>query len=196
MAAWVLQWQNWVIVIDNGCFTAHEMLPQWLSGKDSTCSAGDAGSVPGSGRSPGEGNGNPLQYSCLGNPMDRGAWRAVVHSPQGHKRVWHNLVTKQQPMKPKTFCIFLPFDPLYPYLPPLNPYHWRPPICSLYLWAVFCFYFFGFYIWVIIQLLSFSVWLISFSIMFSKFIHVAVNCNISLFYGWVIFHCVCVCVYT
>ena len=40
---------------------------------------GDKGSVPGSGRSPGEGNGNLLQYSCLGNPMDRGAWRATVH---------------------------------------------------------------------------------------------------------------------
>ena len=41
--------------------------------------AGDLGSIPGSGRSPGEGNGNPLQYSCLGNPMDRGAWGATVH---------------------------------------------------------------------------------------------------------------------
>ena len=41
--------------------------------------AGDVGSIPGSGRSPGEGNGNPLQYSCLGNPMDRGARRATVH---------------------------------------------------------------------------------------------------------------------
>ena len=42
-------------------------------------STGDPGSIPGSGRSPGEGNGNPLQYSCLENPMDRGAWRAAVH---------------------------------------------------------------------------------------------------------------------
>ena len=41
--------------------------------------AGDVGSIPGSGRSPGEGKGNPLQYSCLGNPMDKGAWRATVH---------------------------------------------------------------------------------------------------------------------
>ena len=46
--------------------------------KVSACSAGDPGSIPGSGRSPGEGNGNPLQYSCLGNPMDRGAWWATV----------------------------------------------------------------------------------------------------------------------
>ena len=45
-------------------------------GKGSACSVGDPGSIPGWGRSPGEGNGNPLQYSCMGNPMDRGAWRA------------------------------------------------------------------------------------------------------------------------
>ena len=53
-------------------------LSRWLSGKESTCHAGDAGAVPGLGRSPGEGNGNPLQYSCLGNPMDRGGWWATV----------------------------------------------------------------------------------------------------------------------
>ena len=57
-------------------------LPQWLSSEESACSSGDLGDVsliPGSGRSPGEGNGNPLQSSCLKNPMDRGAWRATVH---------------------------------------------------------------------------------------------------------------------
>ena len=48
-------------------------------GKESACNTGDSGSVPGLGRSPGEGNGNLLQYSCLGNPMDRGAWCATVH---------------------------------------------------------------------------------------------------------------------
>ena len=42
---------------------------------------GDMGSIPGLGRSPGGGNGNPLQFSCLGNPMDRGAWQATVHGP-------------------------------------------------------------------------------------------------------------------
>ena len=47
--------------------------------KASACNAGNPGSIPGSGRSPGEGNGNPLQYSCLENPMDRGAWWAIVH---------------------------------------------------------------------------------------------------------------------
>ena len=53
-----------------------------LSGKASACSvgdAGDSGSIPRSRRSPGGGNGNPLQYSCLENPMDRGAWQAVIH---------------------------------------------------------------------------------------------------------------------
>ena len=54
-------------------------LPRWLSGKESACQAGDAGSIPGLGRSPGERNGNQFQYSCLGNPMDRGAWQATVH---------------------------------------------------------------------------------------------------------------------
>ena len=47
--------------------------------KASACNVGDLGSIPGSGRSPGEGNGNPLQYSCLENPMDGGAWWATVH---------------------------------------------------------------------------------------------------------------------
>ena len=48
-------------------------------GKASTCNAGNLGSIPGSGRSPGEGNGNPFQYSCLKNPMDGGDWWATVH---------------------------------------------------------------------------------------------------------------------
>ena len=47
--------------------------------KESACNAGDPGSVPGLGRSSGDGSGNPLQYSCLENPMDRGAWQATVH---------------------------------------------------------------------------------------------------------------------
>ena len=54
-------------------------LPRWLSGKESACNAGDADSVPGSRRSPGEGNGNPLQYFCLENLMDSEAWQATVH---------------------------------------------------------------------------------------------------------------------
>ena len=49
-------------------------LPRWLSGKEPACHAGDMGLIPGLGKSPGEGNGNPLQYSCLGNLIDKGAW--------------------------------------------------------------------------------------------------------------------------
>jgi len=58
-------------------------LPWWLSDKESDFDAEDtgdsAGLIPGWGRSPGGGHGNPLQYSCLENPMDRGAWRTTVH---------------------------------------------------------------------------------------------------------------------
>ena len=63
--------------------------------KNLSANARDASLMPGWGGSPGEGNGNPLQYSCLGHPMDRGTWQAVVH---GVTRVGHDLVTKQQPM--------------------------------------------------------------------------------------------------
>ena len=62
--------------------------PGGLDGEESTCSAGKPGSIPGSGRIPGEGNGNPLQYVCLENPMDRGAWRATVH---GVAKSWTRL---------------------------------------------------------------------------------------------------------
>ena len=58
--------------------------PRSSVGKESACSAGDLGSISGLGRSPGEGNGNPLQYSCLENPTDRAAWQAT-YSPWGHK---------------------------------------------------------------------------------------------------------------
>ena len=68
--------------------------PGGSDGKESACSLGDPGSIPRLGRSPGEGNGNLVQYSCLGNPMERESWRAMVHG--GHKRVRHDLATKQQ----------------------------------------------------------------------------------------------------
>ena len=60
--------------------------------KESACDAGDVGSIPGSGRSPGGGNGNPLQYFCLENPMDRGAWRALVHrvTKESDRTQWLN----------------------------------------------------------------------------------------------------------
>ena len=62
--------------------------------QESACNAGDPGSIPGSRRSSGEGNGNPLQYSCLENPVDRGAWWVIVHRVV---RVGHDLVTKAPP---------------------------------------------------------------------------------------------------
>ena len=68
-----------------------ENFPGGSVGKESTCNAGDMGLIPGSGRSLGERNDNPLQYSSLGNPMDREAWLATVH---GVARVGHDLVTK------------------------------------------------------------------------------------------------------
>ena len=61
--------------------------------KESACSAGAHGMIPGSGRSSGEGNGLPLQYSCLENPMDRGAWDRG-YSSWGSQRVRYNLATK------------------------------------------------------------------------------------------------------
>ena len=66
------------------CGSTYMGLPRWLSGKESACVAGDAGLIPGAGRSPGRGNGNPLQYSCLGNPMDRGL---VGYRPEGCKEL-------------------------------------------------------------------------------------------------------------
>ena len=61
---------------DHDCFWG---FPGISDGKEAACKAEDLGWIPGSWRSPGEGNGNPLRYYCLGNPMDRGAWRAAVH---------------------------------------------------------------------------------------------------------------------
>ena len=62
--------------------------------KNLPANVGHTASIPPLGTSPGKGNGSPLQSSCLGNPMDRGAWQAAVHG--GHKRVRHDLTTKPQ----------------------------------------------------------------------------------------------------
>ena len=72
------------------CYTGNFLVAQAV--KNLPANAGDPGLIPGSGGSPREGNGNPLQYSCLGNPMGRGAWRATVH---GVARVGHDLANKQ-----------------------------------------------------------------------------------------------------
>ena len=78
----ILLWSQWPAGEAPGSKTKPLRLhwaPMWFSGKESTCQAGATCSVPGSGRSPREGNGNPLQYSCLENPMNRGVWKAAVH---------------------------------------------------------------------------------------------------------------------
>ena len=67
---------RWLSLLEGNHFTG---LPWWLSGKESVCQAGDPCLIPGLERSPGEGNGYPLQYSCLENPTDGGAWWATVH---------------------------------------------------------------------------------------------------------------------
>ena len=62
--------------------------PGGSDGAEPDCNMGDPGSILGSGRSPGEGNGSPLQYSCLENPMDRGAWWATVHGVTKSQMGW------------------------------------------------------------------------------------------------------------
>ena len=62
-------------------------------GKDSACSAGDPSLIPGSGQFPAEGNGSPLQFSCLENPLDKGAWQATVHRVVKELNMLRNLVT-------------------------------------------------------------------------------------------------------
>ena len=80
--------------------------PGGSDGEESACNAGDSGSIPGLGRSSGEGNGNRLQYSWLENSVDRGAWRATVH---GVARAGHNLATKPPPPAPGN----LPAEPYW-----------------------------------------------------------------------------------
>ena len=72
-------------------------LPRWLSGKGSACQAGDMSLSTGSGRSPGEGNGNPLQYSCLGNGMERGAWQVTGPQRVGHIWITNTFTLNEQP---------------------------------------------------------------------------------------------------
>ena len=77
-----------------------KVFPHSSVGKDSVCNAGDLGLIPGSGRFPGEGNGNPFQYSCLENSIDRGDWQAIVH---GVVRIGDDLVTKPPPFSGNKF---------------------------------------------------------------------------------------------
>ena len=75
------------------------LVAPWRRGKESACNAGDVGSIPGLGRSPGEGNSNQLQYSCLENHMDKEAWQATVHEVARVMRLLrHDLATKPPPI--------------------------------------------------------------------------------------------------
>ena len=79
-------------------FLASQSVKNLHAIQETASNAGDAGSIPGSGRSPGEGNSNPLWYSCLGNPIDREAWQATV---RGVARVGHDSETKQPTSQPR-----------------------------------------------------------------------------------------------
>ena len=81
-------------MLDKLFFYVYKDFPGGSEGKASVYNVGNLGSIPGLGRSPGEGNGNPLQYTCLENPMDRRAWWATVH---GVARVGDDLATKPPP---------------------------------------------------------------------------------------------------
>ena len=98
--------------------------PSWLSGEESACSAGDMGSIPRLGRSPAEGNGNPLQYSYLENPMDREAWRATVCGVTESRRLNNNRTHLASPT-----WLFLPAAPppfsLFFTLPSCLPFFFR-----------------------------------------------------------------------
>ena len=74
------KWHGVVLRLTSSYYATNEGLPGFSGGKESAWDTGDPGSIPELGISPGEGNGNPLQYSCLGNPMNRGAWWATIHS--------------------------------------------------------------------------------------------------------------------
>ena len=99
---WVLQWIVPAYQLVTG-------FPGGSDGKETACKARDLVSIPGSGRPPGEGNGNPLQYPCLENPMFRGAWQSTVH---GVAKSWTRLsnftitITKLR-MKKMWFLIFV-----------------------------------------------------------------------------------------
>ena len=84
-------------------FTVYQILGG-LDGKESACSVGDLGSIPGLGRSSGEGNGYPLQYSCLENPMDRGAWGL---QSMGLQSDTIERLTTQHRSSIKSFCVEL-----------------------------------------------------------------------------------------
>ena len=110
-------WKAWGLLRKRGGF------PGGSVGKKSSCNTGGPGSIPGLGRSPGEGNSNPLQYSGLENSMDRGAWWAVVY---GVTRIGHDLVTKSPP----------PGSALL--VPSWLTFSFLPALCSMIISKIIC----------------------------------------------------------
>ena len=123
---WMMEWA-WKIME----FQRQKDFPGDSDGKESTFCEGDSGSIPRSGRSPGDGNGNSLQYSCLGNSMDKGAWRVTVHwvtKSQTWLSDWHTHSHTHCGVSPSIFVLwtcwtppastFVPFisDAPYPYV--------------------------------------------------------------------------------
>ena len=82
-------------------------LPAGSDGEESACNAGDPGSIPGSGRSPGGGNGNPLQDSCLENPMDREAWQTTVHGGRQKSDVTEQLTLSRIHDEEERYSLYL-----------------------------------------------------------------------------------------
>ena len=127
-----------VLTCSVGPTHTHWGFPHSLVDKESACNAGDPGSTPGSGRSCGDGNGNPLQYSCLENPMDRGTWQATVH---GVARVRHDLVTKSTPysLASKSVSHQISHSLMGPEICPEPQTSWLVLILNLHLYSESCF---------------------------------------------------------
>ena len=91
------------------------ILTRWLSGKEPTCQAGNAGLISELGRSPGEGNGSPLQYPCLGNPMDRGVWSATVHGVAKRWTKVSDQIANSAHQMMRSWCSWALFQSSFPF---------------------------------------------------------------------------------
>ena len=115
-------WFIWCWMVDPKyisklCYYSYWSFPGDSDSKESACSAGDLASIPGSGRSSGGGKGNPLQYSCLENPMGWGAWQTTAH---GVARVGQGLVTKPPPLTTGDIWVLWPLKMVVSYLQPIK----------------------------------------------------------------------------
>ena len=130
-----------MLTTKNSVLTHHHGLPWWLSGKESACDAGDVSSIPELGRSPEEGNGNPFQYSCLENPMDRGAWWVTVHAVA---RIIHDVATKPLLLITTIQLTLFTHSTLPPRPRPSGNHHSLPRtsvLCLIWSVPLFCLYF-------------------------------------------------------